>query len=49
MGCFWGAERFLNNLKGVITTETGYAGGDDLQANYNKVLQLEKEITHTNQ
>lgn len=48
MGCFWGAERFLNNLKGVITTETGYAGGDDLQANYNKVLQLEKEITHTN-
>lgn len=27
MGCFWGAERCLWTLSGVIATAVGYAGG----------------------
>ncbi len=27
MGCFWGAERILWNVPGVISTQVGYAGG----------------------
>ncbi|MEZ9038645.1 peptide-methionine (S)-S-oxide reductase, partial [Vibrio cyclitrophicus] len=27
MGCFWGAERLLWQLDGVISTSVGYAGG----------------------
>ena len=27
MGCFWGAERFFWQMRGVYTTAVGYAGG----------------------
>ncbi len=26
-GCFWGMEYYLNNVKGVISTQVGYTGG----------------------
>lgn len=26
-GCFWGLEKYLGNIPGVISTETGYANG----------------------
>jgi peptide methionine sulfoxide reductase msrA/msrB len=45
MGCFWGAEKRMSALNGVINVESGYAGGDDKNAGYNEVLGLEKQIS----
>ena len=28
MGCFWGAEKRMGEIPGVIDVESGYAGGD---------------------
>lgn len=44
MGCFWGAERRLAEVPGVLDVESGYAGGEDTKAGYNEVLGLEKRI-----
>ncbi|MCF6345670.1 MAG: peptide-methionine (S)-S-oxide reductase MsrA, partial [Thiomicrorhabdus sp.] len=44
MGCFWGAEKRLSELKGVINVESGYANGDNPNAGYQDVLALEKKI-----
>jgi peptide-methionine (S)-S-oxide reductase len=33
-GCFWGAQELLRAKPGVITTRTGYSGGDTPQATY---------------
>ncbi len=37
MGCFWGAERKLWELPGVITTAVGYAGGYTPNPTYDEV------------
>ena len=26
-GCFWGVEKYLSLIKGVVSTEVGYANG----------------------
>jgi peptide methionine sulfoxide reductase msrA/msrB len=39
MGCFWGAEKRMGALPGVISTEVGYSGGTSDQPNYETVLQ----------
>jgi len=44
MGCFWGAEKRMGEIPGVIDVESGYAGGDDPNAGYYDVLNLEKDI-----
>lgn len=44
MGCFWGAEKRLSEVNGVVDVESGYAGGDDKNAGYYEVLGLEKAI-----
>ncbi len=44
MGCFWGAEKRLSELEGVINVESGYANGDNPNAGYQDVLALEKRI-----
>ena len=36
-GCFWGVEAFVSRLKGVNSTEVGYANGRDLAPTYEKV------------
>lgn len=36
-GCFWGIEAFISRLKGVNSTEVGYANGNDLAPTYEKV------------
>ena len=36
-GCFWGVEAFISRLKGVNSTEVGYANGIDLAPTYEKV------------
>ncbi|XP_070336754.1 mitochondrial peptide methionine sulfoxide reductase isoform X2 [Odocoileus virginianus] len=37
MGCFWGAERKFWNLKGVYSTQVGYAGGYTPNPTYKEV------------
>jgi len=41
MGCFWGAEKRLLALTGVIDVESGYANGE-IDANYEAVLAHER-------
>lgn len=28
-GCFWGAEKFMGQMPGVVDIEVGYANGDE--------------------
>ncbi|ESQ15154.1 MAG: peptide-methionine (S)-S-oxide reductase MsrA [Thiohalocapsa sp. PB-PSB1] len=44
MGCFWGAEKRMAAVPGVLDVESGYAGGDAEKAGYRDVLNLEKAI-----
>ena len=39
-GCFWGVEAFIARLKGVNSTEVGYANGRDLAPTYEKVCTV---------
>lgn len=36
-GCFWGVEKYLASLNGVISTEVGYANGKTLNPTYQEV------------
>jgi len=44
MGCFWGAQKTLSHLNGVISTQVGYAGGDQKASGYHDVLDLDQKI-----
>ena len=44
MGCFWGAEKRMGEIPGVIDVESGYAGGDAEKTDYHSVLGLERAI-----
>ncbi len=44
MGCFWGAEKRMSEIPGVLDVESGYAGGDAGKVDYRDVLNLEKKI-----
>ena len=44
MGCFWGAEKRMSEIPGVIDVESGYAGGDAEKTDYHGVLGLERAI-----
>jgi peptide methionine sulfoxide reductase msrA/msrB len=44
MGCFWGAEKRMAEIPGVLDVESGYAGGDAEKVGYYDVLGLEKEL-----
>ncbi len=37
MGCFWGAERKFWELRGVVSTQVGYAGGMNVNPHYHEV------------
>ncbi|GAB1391932.1 hypothetical protein MASR1M60_00950 [Rhodocyclaceae bacterium] len=43
MGCFWGAEKRMSELPGVLDVESGYANGD-IAGDYQTVLALEAAI-----
>jgi len=43
MGCFWGAEKRMGELPGVLDVESGYANGD-IPGTYQAVLNHEKLI-----
>lgn len=36
-GCFWGSEKYLASVRGVLATDVGYANGDSDQTCYEAV------------
>ena len=36
-GCFWGLEKYMENVSGVIETEAGYANGNTQNPTYEEV------------
>lgn len=42
MGCFWGAEKRLGDIPGVIEVQSGYANGDLKTADHASVAALER-------
>ena len=36
-GCFWGTEQYLQNIKGIIETQVGYANGNTENPTYEEV------------
>ena len=36
-GCFWGTEKYLENIPGVLSTEVGYANGNTENPTYEEV------------
>ncbi len=36
-GCFWGTEKYLENIKGIRSTEVGYANGKTANPTYEAV------------
>ena len=36
-GCFWGTEKYLENISGIIETEVGYANGNTEKPTYEEV------------
>lgn len=36
-GCFWGTEKYLSELEGVVNTEVGYANGRTENPSYEDV------------
>ena len=39
MGCFWKPEEKFRTQKGIISTEVGYAGGQNSEVTYEEVCQ----------
>ena len=36
-GCFWGAQHYLKQIRGVVETETGFANGNTENPKYEEV------------
>jgi peptide methionine sulfoxide reductase msrA/msrB len=47
MGCFWGAEKRMSEIPGVVDVESGYANGD-IAGTYEAVLAHEKAVRRGN-
>jgi len=43
MGCFWGAEKRMSEVPGVVDVESGYANGD-IEGSYQAVLAHERAV-----
>jgi peptide methionine sulfoxide reductase msrA/msrB len=44
MGCFWGAEKRMGEIPGVVDVESGYAGGDRVGVGYQDILAHERTL-----
>jgi peptide methionine sulfoxide reductase msrA/msrB len=44
MGCFWGSEKRMQALNGVLDVEAGYAGGDIVNPSYETLHDTEAAI-----
>jgi peptide methionine sulfoxide reductase msrA/msrB len=42
-GCFWGVQYYFDRLKGVVTTQVGYTGGNTLNPTYKEICNTETE------
>lgn len=38
-GCFWGSEKYISLIRGVLETEAGYANGDTENPTYEEVCR----------
>jgi peptide methionine sulfoxide reductase msrA/msrB len=38
-GCFWGTEQYLQHIKGILSTEVGYANGNTENPTYEEVCR----------
>ena len=47
-GCFWGVEKYFENLEGVKRATSGYAGGDYKDPTYKAVLKYRNSNTVIN-
>ena len=47
-GCFWGAEKGYEKLKGVIDAESGYANGYGINPNYRSITQFKNKYNENN-
>lgn len=36
-GCFWGTEKYLSNINGIVKTDVGYANGNTINPSYEEV------------
>ncbi len=36
-GCYWGVEKYISEIKGVLSTEVGFANGDTEAPSYHQV------------
>lgn len=36
-GCFWGTEKYLSNITGIVATDVGYANGNTVNPTYQEV------------
>jgi len=43
-GCFWGVEKHFENIKGVISATSGYAGGNYENPSYKQVLKYRYDL-----
>lgn len=46
-GCFWGTEHFLKQIRGVASTEVGYANGNVANPTYKQVCQGNTQFAET--
>ncbi|KAA3650768.1 MAG: peptide-methionine (S)-S-oxide reductase, partial [Proteobacteria bacterium] len=47
-GCFWGAEKFYENLDGVIDAVSGYADGQGIAPTYQAITQAQNRFNENN-
>jgi peptide-methionine (S)-S-oxide reductase/peptide methionine sulfoxide reductase msrA/msrB len=38
-GCFWGTEKYLSGIKGIVKTDVGYANGNTENPSYEEVCR----------
>jgi len=46
-GCFWGTEKYLSSVKGIVDTEVGYANGNTETPSYEDVCNKESGHAET--
>lgn len=47
-GCFWGAEKYYENLDGVVDAVSGYADGEGIEPNYRAITQAKNRFNENN-
>lgn len=46
-GCYWGTQKFLDNIQGVVHTEVGFANGNTPSPTYDQVKHSDTGYTET--